>query len=100
MKAIITIITATLTLHAGILFASNDITSTPVANECNTISLINISPVTPAEATFNDMPSEMISIDDLAPVIPAIADFNDSPEVKNIDITMLAPVTPAEADFE
>lgn len=100
MKAIITIIAVALTLQAGILFASNDITSAPTVNELNIISLISLSPATPVEATFNDMPSEMISVDDLAPVTPAIADFNDSLEVMNIDIEMLRPAVPAEADFE
>jgi hypothetical protein len=62
--------------------------------------MVSLVPLTPAEATFEEMPSDMISLVMLAPVTPATADFQDTIVSVTIDPGMLAPVTPATADFE
>ena len=120
MKATITIIAAVLTLNTGILWAGNESSSVSIANES---AMISLAPVTPAEATFEDVnvttidvaaiaptmpldaeftdvaPDISIDLTNLAPFAPAVADFNDAVDV-NINISALAPITPATADFE
>ncbi|MDP1621325.1 MAG: hypothetical protein Q8M08_03210 [Bacteroidales bacterium] len=118
MKTSTIIIAAILTLNTGLLFAGNETTTASVTNRNRMISLApsmpleatfedavtietnNLIPVLPAEAEFNDTPSEMVSFADLAPVTPAVADFDAAVEVIWIDLATLAPRTPAEADFE
>jgi hypothetical protein len=118
MKAItIIIIAAILTFSVNVLFAGNEISSTPVANATTTITLTSLAPTVPMEATFEgpfiitdlaylapatpteaqfeDISYELVAALNLAPVAPAAADFEDG-----IDIGSLAPVVPAEADFE
>jgi hypothetical protein len=118
MKATTTIlIVAVLALQVNVLFAGNDLNSTPVANANNTITLTSLAPIvlaeatfedaiditdfaylapaTPREAQFEDISYETISVLNLAPLTPAVADFEDE-----IDISSLAPIVPAEADFE
>jgi hypothetical protein len=117
MKTIKMIITAVITLQAGILFAGNENSSASVSNENSAISveylvpvtpkeatfeeaviindLTSLAPATPVEATFGDIPAESAFALDLAPVTPAVADFEDV-----VDFNSLAPVTPAVADFE
>ncbi|MCX6268841.1 MAG: hypothetical protein NTW16_16065 [Bacteroidetes bacterium] len=120
MKTTITILAAVLTLNAGILFAGNEISSAPIANESTFITLapsapmvatfedaaialvdfVSIAPVTPVEADFSDVaPDATIDLTNLAPLTPAMADFNDVVDVA-IDTNALAPVAPATADFE
>jgi hypothetical protein len=117
MKATTIIIAAALTLQVNILFAGNEVNSTPLANTYSAITLTLLAPTTPAEATFEDL-VEMTDFASLAPVTPAEAQFEDiSCELvaalnlasvtpaeadfeDGIDITSLAPVVPAEADFE
>ncbi|MCX6268866.1 MAG: hypothetical protein NTW16_16190 [Bacteroidetes bacterium] len=121
MKATTIIIAAILSLQAGNLFAGNEISSAPVTNESVTLTLAALAPVTPleatfeeipemnevsflapvspAEATFEDMPCEPDLIVDFAPTTPSVADFEEAID-EIINATSLAPVTPAEADFE
>ena len=115
MKATITILAAFLTLEAGILFAGNDnivpatndnftislAPSTPIeANfeDITTISLVDLMPVMPFTATFDDMPAIMPVLIALSPATPEIADFEDV-DVP-VDNAILAPVEPIVADFE
>ena len=122
MKTTTILFAAVLTLQMNILFAGNDNTITPVSNENTSITMISISPSTPVEATFEevveineianfapimpseasfeDMPSEMISIVDLAPATPSTADFEETIDLIPSDIMALIPVTPVEAVFE
>jgi hypothetical protein len=57
-----------------------------------------LAPVTPKEASFDDQDDEII-LTGLAPVIPAEADFDEGDSVQSLDLKALAPVTPPEADF-
>ncbi|MCX6246906.1 MAG: hypothetical protein NTW10_04165 [Bacteroidetes bacterium] len=71
--------------------------------EKNTLTLSNLAPVAPREATFEDgVPEKAPSMVSLAPVTPTVATFEDTPAVPEISAELLkkvAPVTPAEADF-
>ena len=94
-----TLFTALL-LHAGILFAGNETTSTSTVNQPATISLTLLAPATPAEATFEEINPGMLDFTFLAPVMPVNADFTDVAPVASMSLTKLAPVTPVVADFE
>jgi hypothetical protein len=62
-----------------------------------------LNPVTPAEATFEDVAeTNMLEsyIFELAPVAPRVADFTDGAPAAEINSLILAPETPKEADFE
>ncbi len=67
----------------------------------NIFDLTALTPCIPMTADFSDeAPSMEINMLNLAPVTPAEADFEDGPAISN-DSPMqdLAPVTPADADF-
>ena len=93
------IIAAVLTITSSILFAGNDIVSNPVANESASVALAAIAPVTPTEATFEDVSTSVIDFAALAPLMPSEADSSDFASVANIDMTDLAPAVPGEAEF-
>jgi hypothetical protein len=98
MKAIATFIIATiLALQVNVLFAGNDITSTPAANAIAAITLTSLTPTVPVEATFEDA-IDMTDFASLAPTTPAEAQFEDI-NYETVTAMNLAPVTPA-ADFE
>jgi hypothetical protein len=90
---------AVLTNTTSILFAGNDIVSNPVANKSASVTLAAISPVTPAEATFEDVSTGVFDFASLAHSMPSEADFSDATPVSNIDMTNLAPAIPGEAGF-
>jgi hypothetical protein len=98
MKATITILAAVLVLHAGILFAGNDNSSTTVAAAHATITMVPLAPVTPAEATFEEI-AVSNAITALVPVTPSEASFEDMP-FEMVSISDLTPVVPLQADFE
>ena len=123
MKAIILIIVAVLALQVNVLFAGNrnsyenPVTKENFSNlliflaptipleanfedEATLMDYAALGPITPTEATFDDMPSERTSLANLAPVIPTVANFEDDIDTTTLDLTSLAPVTPAEADFD
>ena len=56
-----------------------------------------LAPTVPAEAQFDEMNYEMVSALNLAPMTPETADFNDA---DSVDSNSLAPVVPTEANFE
>jgi len=60
----------------------------------------NLAPVTPVEAAFEDVLSEIPNFTDLAPVTPAVASFTDYDDAITVRIDLLAPATPMAADFE
>jgi hypothetical protein len=98
MKATTIIMAAVLSLLGSSLFAENNINLAPVAGANATISLVSLAPVTPVEATFE----EIVTLTDysvFAPAIPLEADFNDNEMIQPVDYSTLAPATPAEADF-
>jgi hypothetical protein len=95
MKATTIILTAVLLLSMNVLFASNDGAS--VNTETN--SFTTLAPITPSEATFEEVNITSAIAFNLAPVSPIEADFSDAIPETIIDISTLAPVTPGEADF-
>ncbi len=97
MKATTTILAAIFTLSMNVLFASND--GAVVNNhEINSV-FTSLAPITPAEATLEEVNDATAAAFILAPVTPIEADFSDAISEITIDITALAPVTPSEADF-
>jgi hypothetical protein len=120
MKTITIILATLLILQINSLFASNDGVPMKANKEMSFNAVLSLAPVTPKEATFEEMATaaetfilapvtpkeaafedeaEDLSITNLAPVTPAEADFNDDEPAQNTDTISLAPVTPAEADF-
>lgn len=102
MKATTIIITAVLSLQISVLFAGNHEISPIVNNETVSYDMRTLVPVTPDEATFEDvnlLSDFTFDFLTLAPVTPTEADFSDIVPEKNIDLTILVPVAPAEADF-
>ncbi len=96
MKATTTILAVILTFSMNVLFASND--KTTVNSESNSVQA-SLAPVTPSEATFEEVNDANAIAFILAPVSPIEADFSDAIAETTIDIVTLAPVTPSEADF-
>jgi hypothetical protein len=97
MKTTTIILAALFTLQASFLFAGNEsVTSTSTPDKI-TLEVTALVPVTPAEATFEEVYSEVIDFTALAPVFPAEAEFEDVVPV--IDMGSLTPVVPVEADF-
>ena len=97
MKATTIILAALFTLQVSALFADNESTTpngSPVEAKLNITALI---PVTPAEATFEDVIIEIVDLTALAPVVPLEAEFEDM--IPMADLTRLAPLAPSEADF-
>ncbi|MEI6435839.1 MAG: hypothetical protein WCP32_13415 [Bacteroidota bacterium] len=122
MKTTKIILAVILSLQIGILFAGNENITTPVTEINSTIKTTTLFPLTPAEATFEDITTEitffglspltpivasfedfsveMVSVIGLSPIMPAEADFTDSVYQVSIDINQLSPVSHYEADFE
>jgi hypothetical protein len=96
----ILIFTLFLGLQIQLVMAGSPTNSSPVKN---TLDLSVLSPVTPKEATFDDvLPEKPPSMVSLAPVTPKEATFDiddNSPEISTEFLKKVAPVTPAEADF-
>jgi len=102
MKATTVIIAAVLFLQVSFLFAGNNETASSANNERSFVTISNLAPVTPGEATLEETTFTSAfdyNVAILAPVTPVEADFYDIVPEKNIDLTILAPVTPSEADF-
>jgi hypothetical protein len=91
------ILTAVLLLNVTVLFAGKNTNITTSASEAPAISLNNLAPVTPKEATFEET---VVDFTNLAPITPKEADFEENTDTLNIYIQSLAPVNPAIADFE
>jgi len=98
MNAKSIIIAAALTLQTAFLFADNNISPTPLKNESSSAILSSLSPVTPIEATFEEL-SDVFEVTALIPVTPNEADFNDVAISVNVAVPDLAPMVPVEADF-
>jgi hypothetical protein len=99
MKKFTLIIAALLTLHVNLLFAGNDNVAPVVKSGASISLLLNLAPVTPKEATFEDA-APAIDVTNLAPVTPNVADFEETTDTLKINIQSLKPVCPSEADFE
>jgi hypothetical protein len=97
MKATTILLAALFTLQVSVLFAGNESTVPTKTSVESTLDLTALIPVTPAEATFEEVNIEVIDFDALAPVVPVEAEFEELVPV--IDLGSLVPVTPAEADF-
>lgn len=117
MKAASMIIAAALALSVNFLFAGVNNESAPASSTNAEITLSSLAPtlpsvatfedavalndygflapVTPTEAQFEEINTEIDLMLNLAPVTPTVADFEDV-----ADYGFLAPTTPAEADFE
>jgi hypothetical protein len=96
MKTAMILLVTVLTLQFNMLFAGTDGTSISTANSEKAVITLALAPVTPAEATFEDVTAPA-DFSFLAPGTPSVATFDDI--LQNKDMPTLAPVTPAEADF-
>jgi hypothetical protein len=99
-KRAILIFTLLLGFQIQLVIAGSPSSSSPAKN---TLDLSALAPVTPREATFDDiLPEKAPSMVSIAPATPKEATFDDddnSPEVSAELLKVTAPVTPAEADF-
>ncbi|MEI6435780.1 MAG: hypothetical protein WCP32_13115 [Bacteroidota bacterium] len=122
MKTTKIILAVILSLQIGLSFAGNENLTTLVTEVNSTFNTITLVPITPVEATFEDMTTEftffglspltpivasfedfyveMVPAIGLSPIMPAEAEFTDSVHQVSIDINQLSPVSPHEADFE
>lgn len=98
MKATTIIIAAVFSLLVSSSFADNNMTLAPVTETNATTSLVSLAPVTPVEATFEEIATQA-DYSVFAPVTPVEADFNNNDLVQPVDFSTLAPTTPSEADF-
>lgn len=92
------ILAAVLTLQVSLLFAGNESIVNNNAPATITLDITSLMPVTPAEATFEEVNMPNIDFDALAPHTPAEATFEDT--LPAFSIASLAPRTPCEATFE
>jgi hypothetical protein len=102
MNATNIIIAAILSLQVSFLYAGNNETRPVVNDETVLCPTCMLAPITPIEATFEEitLPSAFnFDFTTLLPVTPVEADFSDIVPEKNLNLTILAPVTPAKADF-
>ena len=97
MKATTIILAALFTFQVSVLFAGNESTTVTSTTVETTMNVTALGPVTPVEATFEEVNSEVIDFTALVPAVPVEADFEDMIPV--IDLGSLAPETPVEADF-
>ncbi len=91
-------------LHFSTVFAAVNYSDAPASSN-NTLTIFStplFAPVTPAEATFEEMNDAAVypAINMLSPVNPAVADFNEEAPAPAVSVATLAPITPREADFE
>jgi hypothetical protein len=96
MKTTFIILSTLLTLHINLLFAGNDVVSANSNSGVNSITILELAPLTPREATFEDVATPF-EFSTLAPGTPAEATFTDEPD--ETSAIGLPPVTPDEADF-
>ncbi len=100
-KRAILIFTLFLGSQIQLLMAKSPENSGPAKN---IFDLSVLAPVTPKEATFDDvLPEKAPSMVSIAPVAPKEATFDDDDSSLEISTELLrevAPVTPAEADFD
>jgi hypothetical protein len=84
-----------------LVMAKSPENSTPAKN---TSGLSILAPVTPKEATFDDvLPEKAPIMVSLTPITPKEATFDDSyssTEISSEFLKKIAPVTPSEADFD
>jgi hypothetical protein len=99
-KRAILIVTLFMGFQVQFLMANPPSVSHPVNNS---IDLSALAPVTPREATFDDIvPEKAPSMVSIAPSTPVEATFDDYDSSTEISLELLrevAPLTPAEADF-
>jgi hypothetical protein len=100
MKTKIIIILSFLALNLNFALAGND---KPAEFKTQT-NVSKLAPVTPQEATFNDIvPEPSVTLTSLAPVAPKEATFGDEPNsgtmISDDMLKSLAPSAPKEADF-
>jgi len=89
---------AVLTLFANILVAGNDLIDTPSPSSFNRSAIVTLTPVIPAEATFEDA-SFPVEFTGFAPVVPTEAGFEENIS-DTLNVKAFAPALPVEADFE
>lgn len=99
MKTKITLLAALLTLQISALFAGSDMATLSVSAIPPSVNLKALAPVTPQEATFEEVTNAVPTIIELSPTAPAEADFEEVAD-EETNIGHLAPATPTEADFE
>ena len=98
------ILAAFMGLQVNTIFATANCSEFPVlSNDLSVNKSCTLIPVTPLEATFEEVAETNFSdlnIFALAPVVPVVADFSDGAPITEICLSNLAPVTPKEAIFE
>lgn len=99
MKATSFIIAGALVLQVSSLLAFNSLPGTNENKDANASLSASLIPITPTEATFDDV-TLSYDIASLAPVTPAEAEFFDAVPGANVDLKWLAPVAPKTADFD
>jgi hypothetical protein len=99
-KRAILIFTLFLGFQIQLVMAKSPENSSPAKN---TLGLSILAPVTPKEATFDDvLPEKAPAMVSLAPIMPKESTFDDndsSTEISSELLKKIAPVTPSEADF-
>jgi len=89
---------------AYILLAITGIqTSVFAADFSGNAGLTDLMPVTPREASFEEIsitPGSILDLSDLMPVVPSEADFAEGVPAGAPEMESLIPVLPAEAEFE
>lgn len=100
VKRTILIFSLFLGFQIQLIMAKSPENSSPAKN---TPGLSNLAPVTPKEATFNDvLPEKVPAMVSLALIMPKEATFDDndsSNEISSELLKKIAPVIPSEADF-
>lgn len=99
------VLAAFLGLPFSTIYAAGSLTEAPASLNSNTsyTASLTLAPVTPAEATFEELilpNGSMPGLTGLIPGTPSEADFNDEAPAAAVSAAVLAPVTPKEADFE
>ena len=110
MKTMFHILTALFVMNFTLLSAGNPkviIVKANVKTENIAFRNVELAPVTPKEAFFNDVePRPIAEINHLAPITPKEATFEDIKVELNIQsispliLQKIAPSTPKEAEFE
>jgi hypothetical protein len=98
MKATMITLAAVLSLFANVVLAGNDLIDTPSPSSFNRSAIVTLTPIIPAEATFEDE-AVIAAFACFVPVVPSEATFEETVS-DTVNVKAFAPVLMAEADFE
>ena len=100
MKTITITIITLIILHAGFLFAGNEITSTTSTATVPVVAMVTMDPVKPAEATFEDIDFDSFNMRAPAAALPVEADFIENLPDSGFIINNPAFLVSTEAGFD